>query len=75
MSTDLPRVGLGVAAGLCVQAAWLARAAARAEDEDGVLTGLGVVTYDADPGRLSAAFVWDLLRRVTAPRASTSTSG
>jgi hypothetical protein len=30
---------------------------------------LGVVTYDADPGRLSAAFVWDLLRRVTAPRA------
>lgn len=31
---------------------------------------LGVVTYDADPGRLSAAFVWDLLRRVTAPRAS-----
>ncbi len=31
---------------------------------------LGVVTYDADPGRLSAAFVWDQLRRVTAPRAS-----
>ena len=31
---------------------------------------LGVVTYDADPGRLSAAFVWDLLLRVTAPRAS-----
>ena len=31
---------------------------------------LGVVTYDADPGRLSAAFVWDLLRRVTAPRPS-----
>ena len=31
---------------------------------------LGVVTYDADPGRLSAAFMWDLLRRVTAPRAS-----
>jgi hypothetical protein len=30
---------------------------------------LGVVTYDADPGRLSAAFVWDLLQRVTAPRA------
>ena len=30
---------------------------------------MGVVTYDADPGRLSAAFVWDLLRRVTAPRA------
>jgi hypothetical protein len=30
---------------------------------------LGVVTYDADPGRLSAAFAWDLLLRVTAPRA------
>ena len=30
---------------------------------------LGVVTYDSDPGRLSAAFVWDVLRRVTAPRA------
>jgi phytoene dehydrogenase-like protein len=30
---------------------------------------MGVVTYDADPGRLSAAFVWDLLLRVTAPRA------
>jgi phytoene dehydrogenase-like protein len=30
---------------------------------------LGVVTYDADPGRLSAAYVWDLLQRVTAPRA------
>ena len=30
---------------------------------------LGVVTYDADPGRLSAAYVWDLLLRVTAPRA------
>ena len=29
---------------------------------------LGVVTYDHDPGRLSAAFVWDLLRRVSAPR-------
>lgn len=29
---------------------------------------LGVVTYDYDPGRLSAAFVWDVLRRVTAPR-------
>jgi phytoene dehydrogenase-like protein len=29
---------------------------------------LGVATYDADPGRLSAAFVWDLLLRVTAPR-------
>jgi glycine/D-amino acid oxidase-like deaminating enzyme len=30
---------------------------------------LGVVTYDSDPGRLSAAFVWDLLLRLTAPRA------
>jgi hypothetical protein len=30
---------------------------------------MGVATYDADPGRLSAAFVWDLLLRVTAPRA------
>ena len=30
---------------------------------------LGVATYDADPGRLSAAFVWDLLLRVTAPHA------
>lgn len=30
---------------------------------------LGVVTYDSDPGRLSAAFVWDALLRVTAPRA------
>jgi phytoene dehydrogenase-like protein len=30
---------------------------------------LGVATYDADPGRLSAAFVWDQLLRVTAPRA------
>lgn len=28
----------------------------------------GVVTYDADPGRLSAAFVWERLLRVTAPR-------
>jgi glycine/D-amino acid oxidase-like deaminating enzyme len=31
---------------------------------------VGVVTYDHDPGRLSAAFVWDLLLRVTAPRSS-----
>jgi phytoene dehydrogenase-like protein len=30
---------------------------------------MGVATYDADPGRLSAAFVWDMLLRVTAPRA------
>ncbi|MDH2428174.1 FAD-dependent oxidoreductase [Sphaerisporangium sp. TRM90804] len=29
---------------------------------------MGVVTYEADPGRLSAAFVWERLRRVTAPR-------
>ena len=29
---------------------------------------LGVVTYDANPGRLSAAFVWERLLRVTAPR-------
>jgi hypothetical protein len=28
-----------------------------------------VVLFDADPGRLSAAFVWDLLRRFTAFRA------
>jgi hypothetical protein len=30
---------------------------------------LGVVLFDADPGRLSAAFVWDLLLRFTAFRA------
>src|SRR5690349_19171515 len=30
---------------------------------------LGVVTFDHDPGRLSAAFVWDLLLRQTALRA------
>jgi NAD(P)-binding Rossmann-like domain len=30
---------------------------------------LGVVTFDADPGRLSAAFVWDLLLRFTAAHA------
>ena len=30
---------------------------------------LGVVTFDADPGRLSAAFVWDLLLRFTAAQA------
>jgi RNA polymerase sigma factor (sigma-70 family) len=29
---------------------------------------LGVVTYEADPGRLSAAFVWERFRRATAPR-------
>ena len=28
---------------------------------------LGVVTFDADPGRLSAAFVWDLLLRSPRP--------
>jgi phytoene dehydrogenase-like protein len=27
---------------------------------------VGVITFDSDPGRLSAAFVWDLLLRVTA---------
>ncbi|MFF4778083.1 NAD(P)-binding protein [Microtetraspora fusca] len=29
---------------------------------------IAVVTYDADTGRLSAAFVWELLRRVFAPK-------
>jgi phytoene dehydrogenase-like protein len=29
---------------------------------------MGVVTFDADPGRLSAAFVWERLLRVTTPR-------
>lgn len=29
---------------------------------------LGIVTYDHDPGRLSAAFAWERLLRVTAPR-------
>ncbi|MFF3667676.1 NAD(P)-binding protein [Microtetraspora malaysiensis] len=29
---------------------------------------LGVVTYDADPGRLSAAFVWERLKRAFSPR-------
>lgn len=29
---------------------------------------LGVITYDHDPGRLSAAFVWELLLRVSAAR-------
>ncbi|MEV2275937.1 FAD-dependent oxidoreductase [Nocardiopsis sp. NPDC049922] len=29
---------------------------------------LGVVTYEADPGRLSAAFVWERFVRVAAPR-------
>lgn len=29
---------------------------------------IGVVTFDADTGRLSAAFVWELLQRVFAPR-------
>jgi hypothetical protein len=28
---------------------------------------LGVITFDPDPGRLSAAFAWNLLLRVTAP--------
>ena len=31
-------------------------------------TLIGVVTFDADPGRLSAAFVWERLLRVTAPQ-------
>jgi phytoene dehydrogenase-like protein len=29
---------------------------------------MGVVTYDHDPGRLSAAFVWNLMLRAGAPR-------
>ncbi|MDP9850226.1 FAD-dependent oxidoreductase [Streptosporangium lutulentum] len=29
---------------------------------------VGVITYDADPGRLSAAFVWERALRVGAPR-------
>lgn len=29
---------------------------------------MGAATFDADPGRLSAAFVWDRLLRVFAPR-------
>jgi phytoene dehydrogenase-like protein len=29
---------------------------------------VGVITYEADPGRLSAAFVWERLLRATAPR-------
>lgn len=29
---------------------------------------LGVATFDANPGRLSAAFVWERIRRVFAPR-------
>lgn len=29
---------------------------------------MGVATFDADPGRLSAAFVWERLLRVFAPR-------
>ncbi|MET9518963.1 NAD(P)-binding protein [Streptomyces sp. NPDC002994] len=32
---------------------------------------IGVVTYDADTGRLSAAFVWELFRRVYAPAVPT----
>ena len=32
----------------------------------------GVFTFDYDPGRLSAAFVWDRLRRVFAPRMPTA---
>ncbi|MEY9215126.1 FAD-dependent oxidoreductase [Thermobifida halotolerans] len=33
---------------------------------------LGVVTYDADPGRLSAAFVWERFGRAAAPRYPTA---
>jgi Phytoene dehydrogenase and related proteins len=29
---------------------------------------VGVLTYEADPGRLSAAFVWERLLRVTSPK-------
>jgi len=29
---------------------------------------VGVLTYDADPGRLSAAFVWERILRATTPR-------
>ncbi|WP_329084381.1 MULTISPECIES: phytoene desaturase family protein [unclassified Streptosporangium] len=29
---------------------------------------VGVITYDADPGRLSAAFVWERVLRATAPQ-------
>ncbi|MFO7250833.1 MAG: FAD-dependent oxidoreductase [Actinomycetes bacterium] len=29
---------------------------------------VGVITYEADPGRLSAAFVWERLLRVAAPK-------
>ena len=47
--------------------AWATGCTARAARAAAAL--LGVVTYDADPGRLSAAFMWDLLLRVTAPRA------
>ncbi len=31
-------------------------------------SAIGVATYDADTGRLSAAFVWDIFRRVFAPK-------
>ncbi|WP_067972525.1 FAD-dependent oxidoreductase [Nocardiopsis trehalosi] len=34
----------------------------------GAAAAIAVATYDADTGRLSAAFVWDLLHRVFAPR-------
>jgi hypothetical protein len=43
---------------------WGERAAAAAA------SFMGVVTYDADPGRLSAAFLWHLLMRVTATPAT-----
>ncbi|GAA0376486.1 hypothetical protein Acor_31630 [Acrocarpospora corrugata] len=35
---------------------------------DAVAGALGVVTYDADPGRLSAGFVWERFRRALAPK-------
>nr|WP_062335133.1 NAD(P)-binding protein [Herbidospora sakaeratensis] len=38
------------------------------EEATGAVAGLlGVVTYEADPGRLSAKFVWDRFRRVSRP--------
>ncbi|WP_204046275.1 FAD-dependent oxidoreductase, partial [Acrocarpospora phusangensis] len=39
-----------------------------AEATQAVAGVLGVVTYDADPGRLSAAFVWERFRRALAPK-------
>jgi len=39
----------------------------RAESARAVARMMGVTTFDADPGRLSAAFVWDQFLRVTSP--------